>query len=224
MADTAVRGDIRFTSAICTPTEAAILAGMPAGTVRSWMRVSPRGGPIVHSIEPERQGWPTLPLVGVIETWSMRALRRSGIPMQKLRKVAESLQAEFDDPYVLARPILFTDGIDLYRRDRGYLFRVEDGQQPIEEVIEDYLSRVDLDTTEDPTAFRIPLVDGIELVMDPQFNAGRPSFERSRVAAFAVAGALEAGEPPEGVAMDFGLSREEVNAVDEHRAWLTRFA
>ncbi|BDD80290.1 putative antitoxin VapB45 [Tsukamurella pulmonis] len=216
--------DIRFTSPICTPAEAAILAGMPAGTVRSWVRPTATRGAIVHSIEPERVGWPSLPLVGVIETWSMRALRRSGVPMQKLRRVAESLQAETGDPYVLARPVLFTDGIDLYRRERGDLFRVEDGQQPIEEVIEDYLSRVELDPAQDPTAFRVPLTEGVALVMDPSFNAGRPTFERTRTAAFAVLGSLEAGDAPAIVAHDYGLTAEEVSAVEHRKDWLAEFA
>lgn len=224
MAQVAARDDIRFTSAICTPAEAATLADMPTGTVRSWMRPTSKSTPIVHSVGTERQGWPTLPLVGVVETWSMRTLRRSGVPMQKLRKVAESLQAEYDDPYVLARPILFTDGIDLYRRDRGYLFRVEDGQQPIEEVIADYLSRVDLDTSDDPTAFRVPLTSDVSLVMDPHFNAGRPSFENSRVPAFAILGSLDAGDPPQVIAADFGISDEEVNAINERRLWVSKFA
>ncbi|RPA06195.1 hypothetical protein EEB19_10040 [Gordonia sp. OPL2] len=220
---TAVR-DIRFTSAICTPAEAATLAEMPTGTVRSWTRAGVKSKPIVHSVEAIRSGWPTLPLVGVVETWSLRTLRRSGVPMQKLRRVAEGLQSEFDDPYVLARPVLFTDGIDLYRRDRGYLFRVEDGQQPIEEIIADYLSRVDLDNDDDPTAFRIPLTDDVSLVMDPRFNAGRPSLPSSRVAAFAVLGSLEAGEPTRDIAGDYGISTEEVNAINERRLWISRFA
>ncbi|WP_431816891.1 DUF433 domain-containing protein [Gordonia jacobaea] len=223
MGATAVR-DVRFTSAICTPGEAAALAAMPTGTVRSWMRTGPRNAPIVHSVKAARTGWPTLPLVGVVETWSLRTLRRSGVPMQKLRKVAESLQNEYGDPYVLARPVLFTDGIDLYRRDRGHLFRVEDGQQPIEEVIAEYLSRVDLDLDDDPTAFRVPLTDEVSLLIDPRFNAGRPSFPKSRVAAFAVLGSLEAGESVKSVAEDFGVTVEEVSAVNEHSQWISRFA
>lgn len=216
--------DIRYTSPICTPVEVAALAEMPATTVRSWIRASTKSAPIVHSVEAARGGWPTLPLVGVVETWSMRALRRSGVPMQKLRKVAASLQAEYGDPYILARPVLFTDGIDLYRKDKGDLFRVEDGQRPIEEVIEDYLSRVDLDHTAEPTAFRVPLTEGVSLVIDPRFNAGRASFESTRVAAFAVLGSLDAGESPAAVAVDYGLSEEEVSALHVHRQWVSAFA
>ncbi|WP_454165370.1 hypothetical protein [Gordonia iterans] len=224
MSVTTMRNDIRFTSAICTPAEAAAIADMPADTVRSWARTDTKAGPIVHSLVPERMGWPTLPLVGVVETWSMRALRQAGVPMQKLRKVASSLKTEYEDPYILARPILFTDGIDLYRRDKGDLFRVEDGQAPIEAVIADYLSRVDLDAAEEPTAFRVPLNDEVSLVIDPRFNAGRASFESSRVAAFAVLGSLDAGEHPKSVAIDFGLSDEEVSALYDQRQWVSEFA
>ncbi len=192
--------DIRYNSPpICTPSQAARLAEMPANTVRAWTRATKTRPAIVHTVENAHRGWPSVPpLVGVIETWSLRALRTAGIPMQKLTKVAEQLREELKDPYVLARPLLFTDGIDLYRRDRGDLFRIEDGQQPIEQVIEKYLARVEIDGDHEPTAFRIPLTQEIMLSIDPRFNAGRPSFEDSRTPAFAILGALRGGatRPP----------------------------
>lgn len=219
----ALATDIRYTSAICTPTEAAVLAGMPPTTVRSWMRAASGRDPIVHSVTAPVQGWPSIPLVGVIETWSMRALRNAGVPMQKLRRAADQLRAEHGD-YILARPVLFTDGIDLYQRQRGDLFRIEDGQQPIEQVIQDYLARVQLDEASDPEAFRVPLNPDIELVMDPRFNAGRLSLEATRTPAFAVLGALEAGERPAYIADDYGISIEEVAAIDDNRELLAEIA
>lgn len=215
--------DVRYTSPICTPQEVGIIASMPAGTVRSWMQPNKGSAAIVHSITSERSGWPTIPLVGVVETWSMRALRNAGIPMQKLRRAADILR-DRQGPFVLARPVLFTDGIDLYLREHGDLYRLQDGQQPIEDVIQDYLSRVVLDEQADPTAFRIPLDSDIELVMDPLFNAGRPSLERTRTPAFAVLGALEAGERPDLIAQDYGITSEEVAAIERHRERISKIA
>ncbi|UYF92429.1 DUF433 domain-containing protein [Rhodococcus aetherivorans] len=218
------QSDIRYTSPICTASQAARLAEMPVNTVRAWTRPTATRPAIVHTIENSQRGWPTVPLVGVIETWSMRALRKAGIPMQKLTRVAEQLREELNDPYVLARPLLFTDGVDLYRRDRGDLFRIEDGQQPIEQVIQNYLSRVELDDDREPKAFKISLTNGVELSIDPRFNAGRPSFERNRIPVFAVLGALRAGEPSAVVASDYDLSAEEVHAVEVAPKWLTEVA
>lgn len=216
--------DIRYNSAICTPAQAAKLAEMPVNTVRAWTRSTNARPAIVHTVESAQRGWPTVPLVGVIETWSLRALRTAGVPMQKLTRVAEELRRELNDPYVLARPLLFTDGIDLYRRDRSGLFRVEDGQQPIEQVIERYLSRVQLDDDHEPVAFRVSLTDEIVLSIDPHFNAGQLSFERTRIPAFAVLGALQAGDPPSVVASDYGLTAEEVHGVESAQEWLTEVA
>ncbi|BDY31446.1 Putative antitoxin VapB45 [Mycolicibacterium mageritense] len=153
----------------------------------------------------------------------MRALRNAGIPMQKLRRAADDLR-QTQGAFVLARPVLFTDGIDLYLREHGDLYRIHDGQQPIEEVIRNYLSRVVLDDHEDPTAFCLPLDDGIQLVMDPLFNAGRPSLESTRTPAFAVLGALEAGEHPALIADDYSITIEEVAAIERHREWLAEVA
>lgn len=216
--------DIRFRSAICTAKQAAKLSAMPATTVRSWTIATETRPAMVHTVPNERRGWPTVPLVGLVETWSMRALRTAGVPMTKLVKVAEDLRHEYSDPYVLARPILFSDGIDLYRRDHGHLFRIEDGQQPIEKVIEKYLQKIELDSDEHPKAFRIPLPGGVELTLDPRFNGGRPSLPRNRVPAFAVLGALDAGEKSTTVAADYDLDMAEVLAIEQAAKWLTAVA
>ncbi|MES9531508.1 DUF433 domain-containing protein [Rhodococcus erythropolis] len=216
--------DIRYRSGICTAKQAAALSSMPPNTVHSWTKATKTRPAMVHTVENERRGWPTVPLVGLVETWSMRALRTAGIPMSKLVKVAEDLRQEFSDPYVLARPLLFTDGIDLYRRRRGDLFRVEDGQQPIEQVIEKYLQKIELDSDEHPKSFRISLSEGIDLTLDPRFNGGRPSLLRNRVPAFAVLGALEAGERPITVAADYDLEIAEVLAIEQSARKLSKVA
>ncbi|SEB36487.1 Uncharacterized conserved protein, DUF433 family [Rhodococcus jostii] len=216
--------DIRYRSGICTPKQAARIVSMPVNTVHSWTKSTKTRPAMVHTVRNQRKGWPTVPLVGIVETWSMRALRTAGVPMSKLVTVADGLRHEFSDPYVLARPLLFTDGIDLYRRERGDLFRVEDGQQPIERVIEDYLQRIDRDDDEQPTAFRLSLHGGVELTLDPRFNGGRPSLLRSRVPAFAILGALEAGELPTVVAADYGLDVAEVLAVEQAAEKLAEIA
>lgn len=144
--------------------------------------------------------------------------------MQKLTKVAADLRNETGDPYVLARPILFTDGVDVYRRIRGDLFRVEDGQQPIEQVIANYLSKVELDSDETPVSFKVTTSSGLELSIDPRFNAGRLSITRSRAPVFAILGALEAGEPAPVVAFDYSLEAEEVSGIEQDRKWLTEIA
>lgn len=61
-------------------------------------------------------------------------------------------------------------------------------------------------------------------MIDPRFNAGRASFESTRVAAFAVLGSLNAGESPAAVAVDYGLSQEEVSVLHDHRQWVSAFA
>jgi hypothetical protein len=43
--------------------------------VRHWLSQSAGGSPLVHSVAPERRGWPSVPFVAVVEAYVLRALR-----------------------------------------------------------------------------------------------------------------------------------------------------
>lgn len=216
--------DVRFTSAICTPDQVATLSEMSTSTVYSWVAHKPQRGPLVHRISPERRGWPSVPLIGVAEAYTLRALRQAGVPLRKLVAAAEYLREKHNDPYAMASTSIVTDGIDLYVEELGELFRLEDRQMPIRSIVEDYLQRVVRAPDGYAEAITINLQGGAELIIDPRFNSGRPSFERNRVPAFAILGALDAGERIEMIAEDFDLARGEVAAIDNSRGMLERLA
>ena len=92
-------------------------------------------------MQPERRGWPRVPFVGVIEAYVLRALRDLKLPMDEIRKAAELVRQEFDDPYALAHRRIVTDGVALFVRmaDESYV-HARDRQIAISHVLEEHLS------------------------------------------------------------------------------------
>jgi hypothetical protein len=85
---------------ILTARETARYLGMPESTLDVWLLDRGQEA-LVHAVEPERRGWPRVPL---IEAYVLRALRDLKLPMDEIRKAAELVRHEFDDPYALAQP------------------------------------------------------------------------------------------------------------------------
>ena len=132
-----------YTKPILTARETARYLGMPESTLDVWLL--DRGkAPLVHAVTPERRGWPRVPFVGVIEAYVLRALRDLQLPMDEIRKAAELVREEFDDPYALAHRRIVTDGVALFVRmaDESYV-HARDRQIAISDVLEEHLRRID---------------------------------------------------------------------------------
>lgn len=113
--------DDYYSKPILTARETARYLGMPESTLDVWLL--DRGkAPLVHAVQPDRRGWPRVPFVGVIEAYVLRALRDLQLPMDDIRKAAELVRQEFNDPYALAHRRIVTDGVALFVRlaDESY--------------------------------------------------------------------------------------------------------
>lgn len=207
--------DSRFRSGILTPYKVSVLAGMPRPTVYSWMRDTGSRDRVIHSVSNLRRGWPTIPLVGLVEAKTLRALTEVGVRPSKLAEAAWRAREDTNDPYVLASEDFVTDGIDVFRKRHGNLFRFGDEQMPINEVVAPFIRPLTFDRDGYARSFRLDLGDGVVLEIDPRFNAGRLSYARNRVPAFAVLGALRGGDRPEHVAQDYNLDLVEVLRVGD---------
>ena len=51
---------------------------MPESTLNVWL-AKPSTAPLVHSVTPEKRGWPRVPFVGIIEAYVLRSLRQLGV-------------------------------------------------------------------------------------------------------------------------------------------------
>lgn len=86
---------------------------MPESTLDVWLLDHGREL-LVHAVTPERRGWPRVPFVGVIESYVLRGLRDLKLPMDAIRRAAELVREESDDPYALAHRRIVTDGAAVF--------------------------------------------------------------------------------------------------------------
>ncbi len=216
--------DIRVAAPICTTAEVGTLVGMPTPTVYSWTRPRGHRPALVHSVAGDRRGRPTIPVVGLAEAHVIRYLRATvGIKLSKVTDLVNWLRDEASDPFALASPKLVTDGIDIYIRRDSELERAFDGQRPIKEAIADHLREIDV-WPDGYAGGYSPAKLGAGIQIDARFSAGRMSFVRNRVPLFAVAGGLLAGDSPQAVAADYGLTAAEIALVESNLEWIKEAA
>lgn len=90
----------------------------------------------------------TVPFVGFAEAFVLSALRRAGVPMQRIRPAVAKLNIDIGLDHALASKRVYTDGAELifdYAKtsdDRALLTVVRTGQQHLEDVIRSYLKRI----------------------------------------------------------------------------------
>lgn len=206
----------RFNDPLLTPRDVAHHLRIPSSTLYDWLRESADGKPLVHRVEPERRGWPSVPFVGVVEAYVLRSLRDLRLSKRRIREAAAEVRRTFDTPYALATKKIMTDGVDIFiEYVPGDIARASDGQRPIREVIEGYLRCIHWDAS-DEFADRLRLrqyPDVAPVIIDPRFGWGEPVVESSKVPVQAIVDLWFAGESLEVVANEYEMTREQVEAI-----------
>jgi uncharacterized protein (DUF433 family) len=203
-----------YTTPLLTAREAARTLQMPESTLDAWLADGSRPS-LVHAVLPERRGWPRVPFVGVVEAFVLRTLRELGFSMADIRRAADLVRSEFQDPYALARKRIATDGVGLFVRiaDES-LIHARDDQIAIPEVISEYLTYISWDRTGDPVRLRLPQYPAqAEVVIDPSFGWGAPVLARSKVPVDALVSLWRTGEPISVVADEYDLPADVVEDV-----------
>jgi uncharacterized protein (DUF433 family) len=210
--------DSRFTTPLLTPLEAAFQLQIPERTMYRWLGERAAGKPLVHSVPPQRRGWPSLPFVALVEAYVLRALRDYKLSPQKILDAARDIRNEFGTEYGLATRRIATDGIDVFVHylDTDEVARTCDRQMPFRQVIDDHLRYVTWENG-DEYASRLTLrrydTEIAKVVIDPRFAWGAPIVEPANVPVAAVLGMWRAGETPETVAHEYGLALAQVEAL-----------
>jgi uncharacterized protein (DUF433 family) len=214
--------DVRVTSPICTPAEVAHLVGMPLSTVYSWLKPVPGHRPaLIHQVSTGVRGWPSIPLLGLAEASVLRALRDQNMKMAEIAAAVNYLRDKHG-PYALGSPELIHDGVvALLQQDDGVV-TLRGGQGVLLDAVERNLHPFVLAPDGFVQKYVLPNLPGVEI--DPRFSSGRMRFTRTGVPLFAITGLLEAEDPPEVIADEFGLNVDEVELVREHLSWLSGVA
>jgi uncharacterized protein (DUF433 family) len=206
----------KFNDPLLTPKDVARHLWIPESTLYYWLSEEANGAPLVHRVAPERRGWPSVPFVAVVAAYVLRSLRDLGLTKRKIREAAAEVRKNFGTPYALATKKITTDGVDIfvhYADDE--LARVGDGQRPFRDVIDDYLHYIEWDKS-DGFAGSLRLrqyTDLAPVIIDPRFGWGAPVVESTKVPVDAVVDLWLAGESLEAVAYEYGMTREQVEAI-----------
>ena len=155
----------------------------------------------------------------------LSAVRKSGVPMQRVRPALLRLQEEIGLDYALASRKLYTDGAEVLF-DYGEnvadaadapevrrLVVVRNGQYVFNEVISAYLKRISYGDDEYPVLIHVPTYEHAEVVADPMRSFGAPIFERGGARVDDVLERFWAGETLTDLADEFGVPVDQLEDV-----------
>jgi uncharacterized protein (DUF433 family) len=223
--------DERFTTPLYTRTEAARYLSVPASTFKTWTDGYERhsegrgtvGAPVLTSIKPLQPGQrgPVVPFIGLAEGLVLAAIRRSGVPLQRIRPALARLKHDLGLPYALASQRLYTDGAEVlydYARDDGdreseallNLVVVRSGQRVFNEVVESYLRLVSFGEDGYARLIQLPAYGVAEVVVDPTRGFGQPIFSHGGARLEDALAMFRAGEPLDVVADEYGVPGPEL--------------
>jgi uncharacterized protein (DUF433 family) len=218
---------LRFSVPLYTLAEAARCLDVPTSTFATWARGYERrspsrppvtGAPVVTALPgDEAEGGPVVPFIGLAEGLVLAAVRRKGVPLQRVRPALQVLTRELGLEHVLASRALYTDGAEVlydYAESKGdspealsarQLVVVRHGQRVFTEVVQDYLHRVEYAADGYARLIHLPQYRNADVLVDPTRSYGQPIFRHGGAR---VADALQrfwTGEELESVAQEFGV-------------------
>jgi uncharacterized protein (DUF433 family) len=223
--------DIRFEVPIYTVPEAARALGVPATTFSTWARGYVRHGPGRREVQGDpvvttlpNHGGPTVPFIGLAEGMVLAAVRRAGVPLQRIRPALAVLADEIGVAHALASRRLYTDGAELLfdyaermlpedgtaARD---LVVVRSGQRVFSEVVASYLRRIDYGRDGYAQLIRLPAYEKAEVVADPTRGFGQPIFAHGAARVADVLERFWSGDDIETLSLEFGVPVSEIEDV-----------
>lgn len=209
--------DVRFETGLLDISDAARFLGIHNATLRRWATGYGKAAPLLHVLPTER-GRAQVTFVAMVEAYVLDALRQAGVRPQRIPRALDRLAAEFGREYVLVAPNLATDGIDVLwdfsRTSEGQgLMDAGTGQLVMREIVEDYLQYITWADDSYPRLLQLRHCQPSKVVIDPYRAFGQPIFAGAGTRVRDVANMLAAGEDPQVVADEHGVSIEEVRTV-----------
>jgi uncharacterized protein (DUF433 family) len=214
----------KFAAPLYTQAEASRYLGLSESTFRDWARgyhkvIGGRevtGLPVITAVGRRGQRGPAIPFVGLAEGYALAAIRKTGVPLQRIRPALERLNDEMAMHHALASQRLFTDGaevlFDFAAKVGGddaeavrELVVVRDGQRVLTEVVSGYLQRIVFGVDGFATAVPLPGFDRAELVADVRRSFGQPIFTHGGARLEDALSLFRAGEDLSVVAEEYGI-------------------
>ena len=200
--------------------------GMSPSTLRTWShgytktfkdRPAVTQRPVITSLNGASHDSRSIPFVGLVEATVVQAFRRTGLPMQRIRKALEVLASQGELEHALASRQLYSDGANvLYDYARRHddrqlrlLTLVQTGQRVFHEVIDEYLTRITFGD-QWATELILPVTERRLLRVLPDVAGGDALFMDGGAPLSAVQSRAAAGESIESIASDFETPLEDM--------------
>lgn len=194
---------------------------MPSSTLSTWAKGYTRRfpdrpaviqGPIVTALAPTGTDRARIPFIGLVEATVVQAFRRTGLPLQRIRKALSVLSEQGELEHALASRQLYTDGAQvLYNyasasgdRELDQLTVVHSGQRVFHDVISRYLELIEFEDTW-ATGLVLPITEKPILYARPEIASGDPIFREGGAPVSAVVSRWKAGESTESLSDDYGV-------------------
>ncbi len=211
------RDDPRLSVPIFTLRESAAYLYTPVSTLHAWAHPKD-GGPLV-TVLPRAGRRATVPFVGFAEAFVLGALRKAGLPMQRVRPAVAKLSAEIGLDHALASQRVYTDGAELIfdyaaqSEDEALLTVVRTGQQHFEAIIRSYLKRITYGADGWASRLQLPAYAHAQVTVDPRQAFGQPLVVHGGARVEDLVDRFQAGDGFAEIAGDFGVPAEEVEDV-----------
>ncbi len=226
---TMVDSDTRFDTPLYTVAEAARCLAVPTTTFSNWAKGYVRrsrdrtsvGQPLLSLVDTSGPQ-PSVPFIGLAEGMVLAAIRRSGVPMQRIRPALLALQDSIGVHHALASKSLYTDGAEvLYDFAQEHsdssaaasakdLVVLRSGQRVFTDVVADYLQRIEYSADGYARLLHLPGYDRRQVVVDPARSFGQPMFIHGGARVADVIDRFQAGESLSDLAEDFGVPIDEL--------------
>ena len=215
--------DSRFSLPLYTTAEAARAVDVPPTTFARWARGLPTS--IVTTVLGADARQPSVPFVGLAEGMVLAAIRRAGVPLQRIRPALEVLTTTIGIEHALASRSLYTDGaevlFDYAAQSDGEgkadlareLVVVRRGQRVFADVVEEYLRRIEYGPDGYARLVRLPAYDRAEVVADPKRSFGQPIFARGGARVSDVLERFWSGEGLDELVEEFGVPSDQLEDV-----------
>ncbi len=222
MADRNNQGiDDALLTPIYTQTEVAQLIGATQSSLQRWARGYQNPGlnrqSALITVDRGGRGY-TVPFVGLAEAYMLRAFRKAGVPMARIRPTVEKLRDGMGLEHALASERLKTDGAEiLWQLDEdggseNRLVVVRNNQAVFGEVVREHLKNIDYRAG---FAGRIVLPGhyGLDVTVDPLVNFGQPTVAEYGIRVDDLLSRVRAGEEVGRVAADYELPYDAVASL-----------
>lgn len=223
-----VKPDIRFDAPLYSMAEAARYLDVPPTTFSSWAkgyvrrsvdRPTVTGAPVLSTV-PTMQG-AGVPFIALAEGMVLAAIRKTGVPMQRIRPALLALQETLGIEYALASERLYSDGAELLydfadsqpkaERDQTMeLVVLRNGQRVFTAIVSDYLQRIEYADDGYARLLHLPGYERRQVVADPTRSFGQPMFVHGGAKVADVIDRFHAGESLDDLADDFGVPIEDL--------------